>query len=81
MITALARALPGLATAFALAATPAAAQDAAQSVQQVIERLAPSLVSIEVVAPEFDDGRAKKQVASGSGVIISAEGDVLTNSV
>jgi serine protease Do len=56
-----------------------AAADPGVPVGAVIERLSPSLVLIEVVTPEFEDGRARKEVETGSGAIISAEGDVVTN--
>jgi serine protease Do len=55
-----------------------AAPDTAQ-VAAAIQRVYPALVRIHVVAVEFREGRELKQEASGSGVIVSADGLVVTN--
>ena len=47
--------------------------------RKAIDAVYPALVRIEVVEPEFEDGREIRYEASGSGVIISAEGYVVTN--
>jgi len=60
-----------------------AAAEAAPSTHQAIEaavaRVKPSLVRIQVVATHYYQGREVKYEASGSGVIISKEGYVITN--
>jgi serine protease Do len=61
----------------AAAAEPARADPAA--VDEAIRRVFPSLVRIHVVVAEFRDGREVKEEASGSGVIVSADGEVVTN--
>jgi serine protease Do len=50
-----------------------------EAVDGAIARVYPALVRIEVVFPEFDEGRTEKIPASGSGVIISDKGHVVTN--
>lgn len=44
-----------------------------------VERVLPAIVRIHVVTTDASDGRIRKQQVSGSGVIISAEGYVVTN--
>jgi len=48
-------------------------------VQRAIERVYPALVQIHVLSLAHDSGHERKQAASGSGAIISAEGYVVTN--
>ncbi len=48
-------------------------------VSRAIARVYPSLVQILVLSTYSDGGREKKTGATGSGVIISAEGHVITN--
>jgi len=59
------------------------AADAVDPVRQEIDyavgRVKPSLVRIQVVATQYYQGREVKYEASGSGVIISKEGHVITN--
>jgi serine protease Do len=43
------------------------------------DKVFPALVNIEVVFPEFRNGKETKNRATGSGTIISADGYVLTN--
>ncbi|MFO7973669.1 MAG: PDZ domain-containing protein [Candidatus Hydrogenedentota bacterium] len=68
----------------------APAQEAADSVSQIPESLRssvdaavakvkPALVRIEVVTPRYYEGREVKRESSGSGVIITPEGHVVTN--
>ncbi|MSU66346.1 MAG: PDZ domain-containing protein [Opitutus sp.] len=45
----------------------------------MLERVFPSIVRIEAIRLRPSDGRLTKQWAGGSGVIISAQGHVLTN--
>ena len=61
--------------------TPAAATAAPSQlvIQQVVEKVKPSLVRIHVVEGYPDDGREAKQESFGSGVIISPDGYVVTN--
>jgi serine protease Do len=69
----------------ATSASPAApAADAgkeagAGAVAEARRRVYPALVNISVVKRFFDQGHAKRAVAAGSGVIVSADGYVLTN--
>ncbi|MCK6495222.1 PDZ domain-containing protein [bacterium] len=48
-------------------------------VEQAIEKVKPALVRILVVSTEYSGGREVKSESSGSGVIISPEGYVVTN--
>jgi serine protease Do len=61
----------------AAAAGPVRADPAA--VDEAIRRVFPALVRIHVVVAEFHEGREIKSEASGSGVIVSADGEVVTN--
>src|SRR5512142_824281 len=61
----------------AAAAEPARVDPAA--VDAAIRRVFPALVRIHVVVADFRDGREVKEEASGSGVIVSADGEVVTN--
>jgi serine protease Do len=63
--------------AVAAGSEPARAEPA--QVDAAIRRVYPALVRIHVVMAEFRDGREVKQEASGSGVIVSADGLVVTN--
>ena len=49
------------------------------AVARAIARVYPSLVQIHVLSTYSEGGREKKAGATGSGVIISAEGHVITN--
>jgi len=69
----LARAAPGPGTG----AEPARAERPAVDV--AIQRVFPALVRIHVVASAYREGREVKEEASGSGVIVSREGTVVTN--
>lgn len=48
-------------------------------VQKAIAAVYPALVRIHVVTSNYSEGRAQKYQAAGSGVIISADGYVITN--
>ena len=48
-------------------------------VARAVARVKPALVRIAVVSATYYDGRAQKTMASGSGVIISEDGYVVTN--
>ncbi len=48
-------------------------------IQQVVERVKPSLVRIHVVQGDPDEGREAKSESFGSGIIISRDGYVVTN--
>lgn len=62
-------------------AIPCLARDEAniESIQHAIDLVYPALVKIEVVTPNFSKGREQKFEAAGSGVILSADGYVVTN--
>lgn len=53
--------------------------DFQQVVQQSKDRVFPSLVFIRVLSETHDSGKKMTQEASGSGVLISPDGEVLTN--
>jgi S1-C subfamily serine protease len=48
-------------------------------VESAVARVKPALVRIEVVSTEYEEGREVKHESSGSGVIITKEGHVVTN--
>jgi serine protease Do len=50
-----------------------------QSIDTVVTQVKPALVRIYVVSTEYWEGREMKERSSGSGVIISPEGYVITN--
>ena len=68
-------------TATAARGAPAAlgGQPFALSVETAIHRVFPALVRIRVVVSVYQEGREVRQEASGSGVIVSADGYVVTN--
>ncbi|HET6440321.1 MAG TPA: PDZ domain-containing protein [Anaeromyxobacter sp.] len=49
------------------------------AVDAAIARVFPALVRIHVVVTHYREGREVKEEASGSGVIVSADGEVVTN--
>ena len=53
--------------------------DFRQVVSEAKAAVAPSVVFIRVIYNDTESGRNRKGVASGSGVIVSKEGEVLTN--
>ena len=67
--------------ALALLASTAGAEEApsAAEIAAARERVLPALVNISVVKRYFAQGRAQRTLAAGSGVVVSAEGYVLTN--
>lgn len=63
-----------------LTATHLHAQEPLQaSIDSVVTEVKPALVRIYVVSTEYWEGRAMKMQSSGSGVIITPEGHVITN--
>lgn len=58
---------------------PPAADSLRTAVDVAIGRVYPALVRIHVVEVSYDGGRAVKSESSGSGVIISSDGYVVTN--
>lgn len=50
-----------------------------EAVDLAVNKVKPALVRIHVVATSYREGREQKYEASGSGVIISKEGHVITN--
>src|SRR5437879_9873204 len=75
--------LPAVAAAKLAAAQPAQERQPAKLAESTLERaissVYPALVQVYVLALDYAAGRERKFQASGSGVIISAEGHVLTN--
>ncbi|MYC82581.1 MAG: PDZ domain-containing protein [Acidobacteria bacterium] len=79
--------IPGLAglLALTLLASPAAAADPnrgpgiEQQIRQAIDAVYPALVQIYVLSLRHGGGRGRKFESTGSGVIISREGYVITN--
>ena len=53
--------------------------DFRQVVSEAKAAVAPSVVFIRVIYNDTESGRNRKGVASGSGVVISSDGEVLTN--
>ena len=53
--------------------------DFRQVVSEAKASVAPSVVFIRVIYNDTESGRNRKGVASGSGVVISSDGEVLTN--
>jgi len=53
--------------------------DFREVIRKTGEEVFPSLVYIRVVCEDLSDAKNQKQVVSGSGVVISADGEVLTN--
>ncbi len=50
-----------------------------ETIEAAVARVKPSLVRIQVVSTQYFQGREVKYEASGSGVIISKQGHVITN--
>jgi serine protease Do len=50
-----------------------------ETIEAAVARVKPSLVRIQVVSTQYYQGREVKYEASGSGVIISKQGHVITN--
>lgn len=69
--------------ALCLSANVTSAQDVPDSlrgsVDEAVAKVKPALVRIHVVRTEYAEGRELKYESSGSGVIISKEGHVITN--
>jgi serine protease Do len=64
----------------AATALPGAAQEVSRDrIERTIAAVRPALVQLTVVVQQFADGRAVRFPSAGSGVIVSAEGHVLTN--
>jgi serine protease Do len=60
-------------------AGPAEAAVAAARIEAAVEAVRPALVRLTVVARHFSDGRAQRYPSAGSGVIVTAAGELLTN--
>lgn len=53
--------------------------DFRETIAQAKESVFPSLVYVRVVSSDLESGKDKKSVSSGSGVIITPDGELLTN--
>ncbi|HEV8630862.1 MAG TPA: PDZ domain-containing protein [Thermoanaerobaculia bacterium] len=62
-----------------LGGAPAGAASPPETVARVRDQVYPALVNITVVYQRYSEGRAERYPGAGSGVIVSAEGHVLTN--
>lgn len=64
-------------------ASPARAEDPLEAVHRAIEqaksKVYPALVNISTLTRQFSQGRVQRFPAAGSGVVVSAEGHVVTN--
>lgn len=58
---------------------PAVSAQQRDQIEQAVAKVKPSLVRIHVVETYYDEGREMKYEASGSGVVITPEGHVITN--
>lgn len=63
----------------ASAQSPAADHDFRTIVRQAADAVFPAVIYVKVVRSGFERGEQKAQEVSGSGVIISADGEALTN--
>lgn len=59
--------------------SPPAEVDFRQVVQKAKDRVFPAVVFIKCLRESFDEGKRVTQEVSGSGVLMSADGEVLTN--
>ncbi|HQN00140.1 MAG TPA: hypothetical protein PLL36_03645, partial [Candidatus Hydrogenedentes bacterium] len=53
--------------------------DLAESIKAAVGQVTPALVRIDVVEAYYRNGREMKSEASGSGVVITQEGHIITN--
>ncbi len=58
---------------------PDATAVAATDIKAAVEKVNPALVRIHVVETYYEEGREMKAEASGSGVVIRADGHIITN--
>jgi serine protease Do len=49
------------------------------AIEAALAKVRPALVKLTVISLQYTDGRAMRYPSSGSGVVVSAAGDVLTN--
>ena len=63
----------------ALAGCRTTRMDFREVIRRTGEEVFPSLVYVRVVRENLSGAKNEKQVVSGSGVVITAEGEVLTN--
>ncbi|MFO7774440.1 MAG: PDZ domain-containing protein [Candidatus Hydrogenedentota bacterium] len=50
-----------------------------RTVEEAVDKVKPALVRIQAVTIRYQEGRAQRYLSSGSGVIVSPEGHVVTN--
>ncbi|HOH30475.1 MAG TPA: hypothetical protein PLC40_12430, partial [Candidatus Hydrogenedentes bacterium] len=58
---------------------PTIPADLAESIKAAVGQVTPALVRIDVVEAYYRNGREMKSEASGSGVVITQEGHIITN--
>ena len=59
--------------------TPAGTSDLSGTIKAAVDKVNPALVRIHVVETYYDEGREMKSEASGSGIVIRADGNIITN--
>ncbi|MCJ7796643.1 MAG: hypothetical protein MUQ56_07745, partial [Thermoleophilia bacterium] len=79
LLTTLTLALAPLAAARAADAPAELSAETRQAVDRAIASVLPALVRIHVVEVDYQSGREVKSEATGSGVIFTPEGHVITN--
>ncbi|MFA7691542.1 MAG: PDZ domain-containing protein [Candidatus Hydrogenedentes bacterium] len=72
-------ALPAYSNESTAAVTNETLPNLADTIKEAVHKVTPSLVRIDVVEAYYRDGREMKSEASGSGVVITKEGHVITN--
>ncbi|MCC6546818.1 PDZ domain-containing protein [Candidatus Sumerlaeota bacterium] len=54
-------------------------EESKDAVDRAVARVKPSLVRIQVIEPDYDEGRESKSISFGSGTIITDDGFIMTN--
>ena len=67
------------ATAARAQTTPADMGDLSGAIKAAVDKVNPALVRIHVVETYYEEGREMKSEASGSGIVIRADGHIITN--
>jgi serine protease Do len=79
LLTTIVLSLAPLAAAHAAAAPAELSAETRQAVDRAIASVLPALVRIHVVEVDYQSGREMKSEATGSGVIFTPEGHIITN--